>query len=55
MRRELNGAIIVALQQAAEQPREVREVAGDEHVARLGAQAVGDPFGRIVGLKVARR
>jgi hypothetical protein len=33
----------------------MRIVAGNQNVARLAAQAIADPLGRVVGLKVARR
>lgn len=33
----------------------MRIVTGDEDVARLAAQAITDPFGRILGLEVACR
>ena len=33
----------------------MRIVAGDEDVARLTAEAIANPLGRVVGLKVARR
>jgi len=33
----------------------MRIVTGDEDVARFAAQAIANPLGRVVGLKVARR
>lgn len=33
----------------------MRIVTGEQDVARLAAQAIADPLGRVVGLKIARR
>ena len=46
---------LVLAEQHREQPRQMRKVAGDQHIARLAAQAIANPVGRIGGLDVARR
>ena len=33
----------------------MRIVTGDKNLARLAAQAIADPLGRVFGLKIARR
>ena len=48
------GKRAVGVDEEREQPRQVREVAGDQDVPRFAAQTVPDPLGPIRGLEILR-